>query len=196
MVLSRHPYPDHGKYTDCRDRIVAAGVPFATHSSLFARLGRGHVRESCANLEPKKREMKTSPLAARRVSFLRDDPDSQHDLMEQENTMLSLNFFHLSGARSCASWSVLEGVLKACGSVPRRISGRLVAISLFGLGCCFAQADRAALTGTITDPTHAAVPNANVKVVYRLVGDICCWVPTTMPLRSNFLNPGASTTSE
>jgi len=37
-------------------------------------------------------------------------------------------------------------------------------------GICLAQADRAALTGTITDATHAAVPGANVKVVYPETG--------------------------
>jgi hypothetical protein len=39
-----------------------------------------------------------------------------------------------------------------------------------GLGTCFAQADRAALTGTITDPTQAAVPGAHVKIVYPNTG--------------------------
>src|SRR5579884_3051967 len=38
------------------------------------------------------------------------------------------------------------------------------------LGICFAQADRAALTGTITDRTQAAVPGAAVKVVYPNTG--------------------------
>jgi hypothetical protein len=40
----------------------------------------------------------------------------------------------------------------------------------FGLTCCFAQSDRAALTGTITDATRAAVPSAHVKVVYPDTG--------------------------
>ena len=39
-----------------------------------------------------------------------------------------------------------------------------------GAASCFAQADRAAITGTITDPTHAAVPGAHVKVVYPNTG--------------------------
>lgn len=38
------------------------------------------------------------------------------------------------------------------------------------LGIGLAQSDRAALTGTITDATHAAVPNAAVKVVYPETG--------------------------
>ncbi|HKE26860.1 MAG TPA: carboxypeptidase regulatory-like domain-containing protein [Bryobacteraceae bacterium] len=38
------------------------------------------------------------------------------------------------------------------------------------LGCCFAQADRAALTGTITDATQAAVQGAHVTVVYPNTG--------------------------
>jgi hypothetical protein len=36
--------------------------------------------------------------------------------------------------------------------------------------CCFAQADQAAFTGTITDATHASVPGARVKVVYPGTG--------------------------
>src|ERR1700722_11961408 len=47
---------------------------------------------------------------------------------------------------------------------------RLVVLSLLGIGCCFAQADRAALTGTITDATHAPVPNAHIKVIYPNTG--------------------------
>jgi hypothetical protein len=41
---------------------------------------------------------------------------------------------------------------------------------MIGLSCCFAQADRAALTGTITDSTRAAIPAAQVKVVYPETG--------------------------
>src|SRR6516164_1278487 len=48
--------------------------------------------------------------------------------------------------------------------------GRLAVLSSLGLGCCFAQADRAALTGTIMDATQAAVPGAHVKVVYPNTG--------------------------
>ncbi len=51
-----------------------------------------------------------------------------------------------------------------------RMPERLVVVCLFGLGCCFAQADRAALTGTITDATRAVVPNAHVKVLYPDTG--------------------------
>jgi len=50
------------------------------------------------------------------------------------------------------------------------MSKKFVLIWMCGLGCCFAQADRAALTGTITDATHAAVPRAHVKVVYPNTG--------------------------
>src|SRR5215469_9021215 len=35
-----------------------------------------------------------------------------------------------------------------------------------GLGTCLAQADRAAVTGTITDQSHAAMSTARVAVVY------------------------------
>src|SRR5215469_11426549 len=41
---------------------------------------------------------------------------------------------------------------------------------MLGVGFCFAQADRAALTGTITDPTQAAVQGAHVTVVYPNTG--------------------------
>ena len=50
------------------------------------------------------------------------------------------------------------------------MSKKLFVIWIFGLSCCFAQADRAALTGTITDATHAGVPSAHVKVVYPDTG--------------------------
>ncbi len=50
------------------------------------------------------------------------------------------------------------------------LPARLVVLSLLGIGCCFAQADRAALTGTITDATHAPVPNAQIKVIYPNTG--------------------------
>jgi hypothetical protein len=39
-----------------------------------------------------------------------------------------------------------------------------------GLGICMAQADRAAVTGTIFDQTHAAAPSAHVTVVYPGTG--------------------------
>jgi hypothetical protein len=47
---------------------------------------------------------------------------------------------------------------------------KLVLIGMLGVGLCFAQADRAALTGTITDATQAAVPGAHVKVTYPNTG--------------------------
>ncbi len=47
---------------------------------------------------------------------------------------------------------------------------RVVLTGMLATGCCFAQADRAALTGTITDATHASVPGAQVKVVYATTG--------------------------
>src|SRR5215471_14042035 len=39
-----------------------------------------------------------------------------------------------------------------------------------GLGVCLAQADRAAVTGTIFDQTHSAAPSARVAVVYPGTG--------------------------
>jgi hypothetical protein len=48
---------------------------------------------------------------------------------------------------------------------------KIIALTFtIGLGTCLAQADRAALTGTITDASQAAVPNAHVKVVYPNTG--------------------------
>lgn len=41
---------------------------------------------------------------------------------------------------------------------------------MLAIGFCFAQADRAALTGTITNGTHASVPGAHVKIVYPSTG--------------------------
>src|ERR1700678_2932578 len=38
------------------------------------------------------------------------------------------------------------------------------------MAICYAQADRAALTGTITDATHAPVPDAHIKVTYPNTG--------------------------
>src|SRR5579863_5261715 len=58
----------------------------------------------------------------------------------------------------------------AAFTVLRRTPEKLAVLWLLGLGCCFAQADRAALTGTITDATQAPVPNAHVKVVYPSTG--------------------------
>jgi hypothetical protein len=72
--------------------------------------------------------------------------------------------------RTTARCTVLEGVLRTAGAVRWRTPERLVVLCLLGLGCCFAQADRAALTGTITDATHAPVPDAHVKVVYPDTG--------------------------
>jgi hypothetical protein len=37
-------------------------------------------------------------------------------------------------------------------------------------GICLAQADRAAVTGTITDPSHLAIPSAHVSLVYPGTG--------------------------
>ena len=39
-----------------------------------------------------------------------------------------------------------------------------------GLGLCLAQADRAAVTGTISDPSHSLLPNAKVSLVYPGTG--------------------------
>jgi hypothetical protein len=47
---------------------------------------------------------------------------------------------------------------------------KLALACAFGIGCCFAQADRAAVTGTITDPAQAAIPNARVKIVFPGTG--------------------------
>jgi hypothetical protein len=47
---------------------------------------------------------------------------------------------------------------------------RFVLTGMLAISCCFAQADRAALTGTITDATQAAVSGAQVKVVYPNTG--------------------------
>jgi hypothetical protein len=41
---------------------------------------------------------------------------------------------------------------------------------ILGVSGCFAQSDRAALTGTISDATRAGVPNARVKVIYPETG--------------------------
>jgi outer membrane receptor protein involved in Fe transport len=38
------------------------------------------------------------------------------------------------------------------------------------LGVCFAQADRAAITGTILDPSRSAVPEAKISVIYSETG--------------------------
>ena len=46
----------------------------------------------------------------------------------------------------------------------------IVLVWILGSGCCFAQADLAALTGTITDTSHAAVAGAHVKVVFPATG--------------------------
>jgi hypothetical protein len=37
-------------------------------------------------------------------------------------------------------------------------------------GSCWAQADRAAVTGTISDPTHALIADGRVKLVYPATG--------------------------
>lgn len=41
---------------------------------------------------------------------------------------------------------------------------------MLGISCCFGQADRAAVTGTITDASQAAIPGAQVKIVYPNTG--------------------------
>jgi hypothetical protein len=41
---------------------------------------------------------------------------------------------------------------------------------IIGSGLCLAQADRAAVTGTISDPSHSVVPNAKVLLVYSGTG--------------------------
>lgn len=41
---------------------------------------------------------------------------------------------------------------------------------ILGISCCFAQSDRAGLTGTITDPSHAGIASAHVKVVFPDTG--------------------------
>lgn len=51
---------------------------------------------------------------------------------------------------------------------------KIFALAVFtftvGTGICLAQVDRAAVTGTITDPTQAAIPNAHVTIVYPDTG--------------------------
>ena len=42
----------------------------------------------------------------------------------------------------------------------------VVLASTIGIGTCFAQADRAAVTGTITDQSHSALSTAHITVVY------------------------------
>jgi hypothetical protein len=51
-----------------------------------------------------------------------------------------------------------------------RTARKFVVAFALALVCCFAQADRAALTGTITDASQAAVPKAHVKIVYPNTG--------------------------
>jgi len=47
---------------------------------------------------------------------------------------------------------------------------KLALTFLFGLACCFAQADRAAVTGTILDPSRSVVPSAKITVIYSETG--------------------------
>jgi hypothetical protein len=47
---------------------------------------------------------------------------------------------------------------------------RLLLLGIIGLTCCFGQADRAAVTGTISDQTQLALPSAHVSVVYPGTG--------------------------
>jgi hypothetical protein len=46
----------------------------------------------------------------------------------------------------------------------------ILALSLIFVAPAAAQADRASLTGTITDVTQANIPNAAVKVIYPATG--------------------------
>jgi hypothetical protein len=46
----------------------------------------------------------------------------------------------------------------------------IVLILTAGLGVCFAQADQAAITGTISDLTQAAITSAHVSLVYPQPG--------------------------
>src|SRR5271157_1068640 len=46
----------------------------------------------------------------------------------------------------------------------------IVAALTIGPGLCLAQADRAAVTGTISDPSNSIVPNAKVSLVYPGTG--------------------------
>ncbi len=39
-----------------------------------------------------------------------------------------------------------------------------------GVGICLAQADRAAVTGTVRDPSHSGMPGAQVKLIYPGTG--------------------------
>lgn len=50
------------------------------------------------------------------------------------------------------------------------MSTKFVIVWMLWVSCCFAQADRAALTGTITDATRAAISAAHVKVVFPGTG--------------------------
>jgi hypothetical protein len=81
-----------------------------------------------------------------------------------------MRFVPLADVRRGSGWTQLEGLLKTAGAVLGRMPERLVVLCLLGLGCCFAQADRAALTGTITDATHAPLPDAHIKVTYPNTG--------------------------
>src|SRR5215469_7544876 len=47
---------------------------------------------------------------------------------------------------------------------------KIVLLGIFWAGSGFAQADRAALTGVITDATRAAISGAHIKVVYANTG--------------------------
>ena len=47
---------------------------------------------------------------------------------------------------------------------------KVIVFTLIGSGLCFAQADRAAVTGTISDPSHSIVPDAKVSLVYPGTG--------------------------
>ena len=46
----------------------------------------------------------------------------------------------------------------------------IVLMFTVGIGACLAQADRAAVTGTVRDPSHSAMPGAVVKLVYPGTG--------------------------
>ncbi len=46
----------------------------------------------------------------------------------------------------------------------------IVLMFTMGIGICLAQADRAAVTGTVRDPSHSAMPGAQVKLIYPGTG--------------------------
>src|SRR5579863_8939164 len=100
-----------------------------------------------------------TPISSRQTSTRMSPKSSAQS--DRKNIMTRRHLMSAAG---------VNAVLPTGRSVLRRSPGKLVALGLLGLGCCFAQADRAALTGTIADATQAPVPNALVKVVYPSTG--------------------------